>query len=147
MLRRFILSAACVAITLTIALAETNTYKVSKITKSGDNYVLTVTQQGTFDKDSKKMEWKDVDKKVTVSGTLPVNSGFGGFGGGIGGKGGKGGAGGKGLEDGFANKMFETVPEGGFTISITTADADVKKGDITRISVTGQQTKKKKDAQ
>jgi hypothetical protein len=149
MVRSFVLAAVAVALTFSVALSENHTYKVSKIAKSGDNYVLTVTSEGTFDKDAKKMEWKDVSKTVSVPASTAV---FGGVGGGGGGKGGKGGAGGfggfgggKGLEDGFANKMFETVPDGGFQISITTADADVKKGDITRITVTGA-TKKKKDA-
>jgi len=133
MMRRFFLAVALVAITFGFAFSETHTYKVSKIEKEGEKYILTVTQEGTFNKDEKKMEWKDVNKKVSVPASTAVSQGFG-FGGG----GGKGGFGGKGgLEGGFGNKMFETVPEGGFQITITTADADVKKGDITGVSVGG----------
>jgi len=132
MFRRFFLAATCVALTFGFAFSDTHTYKVSKIVKKGDNYVLTVTQEGKFNADEMKMEWKDVTRTVTVPAALPVKGG--GFGGG---KGGKGGGFGKGIEEGFANKMFETVPEGGFTITVTTADADIKKGDVMNVTVGG----------
>jgi len=132
MMRRFILAVAVVAITFSFALSDTHTYKVSKIEKQGDNYVLTVTQEGKFNADEKKFDWTDVSKKVKVPASTKITGG--GFGGG---KGGGFGGFGKGIEDGFANKQFETVPEGGFQITITTADADIKKGDVTAVSVGG----------